>query len=600
MAPASPARFAGARRARALVLPLIFTLALFAFGLLPSARRDPTLLRSFWAVGAALLAWNAALLVAVLRGRRTLGFEVVLRRQHYVQACAQLSVFVYWGWYWRQVYQSADLIAVQLVFAYAFDALLAWSRRDTHTLGFGPFPIIFSTNLFLWFKPDWFYLQFLLVALGFAAKELIRWDKEGRRAHVFNPSSFPLAVFSLVLILTGTTQLTWGEEIAYTQQYPPHIYVWIFLASVPGQLFFGVTLMTMSAVVTAYAWILFYAAATGTGYFFESNLPIATFLGMHLLFTDPSTSPRTDLGRIAFGVLYGSSVIALFGLLEHEGIPSFYDKLLMVPILNLLIQGIDRAARSRALKRFDPGALAARLAPRRRNLAYVSVWMVVFAIIQSLTSTDQQLVRHNLLGLMFMSQGKTREAISEFREAVRIGAEHSWTHENLGIALVNVGLFQDAVAPLRHAIELQPDGETHHTLALALAAAGQPGAAVDHFQEAIRLRPDWVQAWADLAWLRATSPDASTRDPTEAVRLASRAAELSGGRDPAILDTLAAAYASAGRFEEAIRTAELAESLCAAGSTPELAAEIRARLDLYRAGRPPISGGFWVEPGGGG
>jgi tetratricopeptide (TPR) repeat protein len=598
MAPAPPARLTGARRARALLLPLAFTLALCAFALLPSARRDPTLLGSFWGVGAALLAWNGALLVGVLRGGRTLGLEVVLRRQHWVQACAQLSVFAYWGWYWRQVYQSADLIAIQLVFAYAFDALLAWSRRDTHTLGFGPFPIIFSTNLFLWFKPDWFYLQFLLVALGFTAKELIRWQKEGRRAHVFNPSSFPLAVFSLVLILTGNTHLTWGEEIAYTQQYPPHIYPWIFLAALPGQLFFGVTLMTMSAVVTAYAWILLHSAATGTGYFFASNLPIATFLGMHLLFTDPSTSPRTDLGRIAFGVLYASSVVALFGLLEREGIPSFYDKLLMVPILNLLIQGIDRAARSRALQRFDPAALVARLAPRRRNLAYVSVWAVVFAIIQSQTSADQQLARHQLVGLALLSQGETQQALSELRQAVRVGADHSWTHENLGMALVRVGNFQDAVAPLRRAIELQPDGKTHHALALALAGAGQPGAAIEHFQEAIRLRPDWVQAWADLAWLRATSPDAGLRDAAEAVRLASRAAELSGGRDPAILDTLAAAYASAGRFEEAIHTAQAAESLCAAA--PELAAEIRARLELYRAGRPVISGGFWVGQGSGG
>ena len=57
--------------------------------------------------------------------------------------------------------------------------------------------MIFSINLFLWFKPDWFYLQFLMVAVGFAAKELIRWDKDGRRVHIFNPSSFPLAVFSL-------------------------------------------------------------------------------------------------------------------------------------------------------------------------------------------------------------------------------------------------------------------------------------------------------------------------------------------------------------------------------------------------------------------
>ena len=84
----------------------------------------------------------------------------MLRKQHYLQACAQGSVLLYWGWYWREVYDSAHLILAQLLFAYAFDMLLSWSRRDTYTLGFGPFPVIFSINLFLWFKPDWFYLQF--------------------------------------------------------------------------------------------------------------------------------------------------------------------------------------------------------------------------------------------------------------------------------------------------------------------------------------------------------------------------------------------------------------------------------------------------------
>ena len=83
------------------------------------------------------------------------------------------------------------------------------------------------------------------------------------------------------------------------------------------------------------------------------HVPIAVFLGMHLLFTDPSpTSPRTELGRIIFGALYGLSTIALYSLLlRHMGLPTFYDKLLQVPVLNLLDQAlIDRAARSKLLQ----------------------------------------------------------------------------------------------------------------------------------------------------------------------------------------------------------------------------------------------------------
>src|SRR4030095_1294529 len=125
--------------------------------------------------------------VLAARQGRKLTLEVVLRKQHYLQACAQGSVLVYWGWYCPQVYQSAHLILAQLLFAYAFDMLLSWSRRDAYTFGFAPFPVIFSINLFLWFKPDWFYLQFAMVAVGLAAKELIRWKKEGRLAHIFNP-----------------------------------------------------------------------------------------------------------------------------------------------------------------------------------------------------------------------------------------------------------------------------------------------------------------------------------------------------------------------------------------------------------------------------
>jgi len=361
-----------------LLLPLIFTLVLAGLAFLPPVRQNANVMWAFLGAAAALTVWNAALNLAVRRYGRALTIEVALRKQHYVQACAQGSVLLYWGWHWPQVYAMAPLILAQLVFAYAFDMLLSWTRRDGYTLGFGPFPVIFSINLFLWFKPDWFYLQFAMVALGMAAKELIRWQKEGRRSHIFNPSSFPLAVFSLGLIATGSSGITWGKEIASTQFYPPHMYVFLFLIGLPGQFFFGVTTMTMSAVLATYAFNVAYFAATGVYFFYDSYIPIAVFLGMHLLFTDPSTSPRTELGRIIFGALYGLSTVALYELLGMAGMPTFYDKLLQVPFLNLSIKGIDRVARSPLLRILDPSALGKALTPQRRHLAYMSIWAVVF------------------------------------------------------------------------------------------------------------------------------------------------------------------------------------------------------------------------------
>ena len=358
-------------------------LVLLGLGLLESVGQNPRLWWSFVGAGITLLTWIAVLFGSALRTGRTLTVEIVLRKQHYVQACAQGSVLLYWGWYWVEVYDAAHLIAAQLVFAYAFDMLLGWSRRDTYTLGFAPFPVILSINLFLLFKQDWFYLQFVMVALGFAGKELISWNKEGRRVHIFNPSSFPLAVFSLALIFTGMTDVTWGNEIAITQFYPPQMYLMLFLIGLPGQYFFGVTSMTMAAAVTTYLFGLLYFTATGTYYFYDSYIPVAVFLGMHLLFNDPSTSPRTELGRIIFGVAYGLSTVLLYKLLGDAGVPTFYDKLLPVPILNLSIRAIDRAARSKMLRPLDPAALGRALAPRRRNLAYMSIWVAAFAMMSA-------------------------------------------------------------------------------------------------------------------------------------------------------------------------------------------------------------------------
>lgn len=144
---------------QALALSLVFTLALFGIAFVDSVRQSPRVWWSLVGSGLALLVWEAVLFGWAHRTGRTLTLGIALKKQHYVQACAQGSVLLYWGWHWPQVYESAHLIAAQLVFAYAFDMLLIWSRRDGYTLGFGPFPVVFSINLFLWFRPDWFYLQ---------------------------------------------------------------------------------------------------------------------------------------------------------------------------------------------------------------------------------------------------------------------------------------------------------------------------------------------------------------------------------------------------------------------------------------------------------
>jgi hypothetical protein len=371
----------------AFVLNACFVAGLLGLSQLSLLEQRPTVRTSFVAAALFLLAWSG-LLFGVLRRGQKVALEIVPRRQHYLQACQQGAVILYWGYYWREVYHAAPLIAAQLLFAYGFDSLLSWTHRRKFVLGFGPFPIIFSINLFLWFKDDWFYLQFAMVALGFLAKEFLRWTRDGVNTHIFNPSSFPLAVASVLLLLTNASLMTWGFDIATTQFYPPQMYLAIFLFALPGQYLFGVTPMTMAAVVTTFVFSAAYYAATGVYFFSDSHVPIAVFLGMHLLFTDPATSPRSELGRIAYGVLYGLTTVLLYSVLIRAGMPGFYDKLLQVPLLNLSVKLLDRLApalrslgeggRAPLLERIDPSAWGRALVPRRRHLAYISVWAVAF------------------------------------------------------------------------------------------------------------------------------------------------------------------------------------------------------------------------------
>jgi hypothetical protein len=371
-------------------LPLLpFGLAgLFVcFEALPRVHGNPRLAVMFLGIGAFLVAWTVLLWANAKRWTHCFRIErAPLLRSHYVQASVQSAIYAYWGWYWRDVYRELPLILSQLVFLYAFDALLAWTRGRPWRIGCGPLPIVLSTNVFIWFVDDVYVFQFLLVAVGALGKEFVRWNRDGKRTHVFNPSAFTLAIFSIVLIATNTTYLTRGIAIATTLALPPHIYLEIFLLGLVVQYFFAVTLMTFSAAAALILLNALYNKVTGTYYFVDTELPIAIFLGLHLLMTDPSTSPRTNLGRVIFGGLYGIANFVLYLVFQRAGIPEFYDKLLPVPVLNASVQVIDRFARSGSLGRLT--AWEARFRPKRSNLVYMGAWCAVFLALLTSGSVD--------------------------------------------------------------------------------------------------------------------------------------------------------------------------------------------------------------------
>jgi hypothetical protein len=465
----------------------------------PVSRAHAAVFWTFLLSGLGILAWAAVLLASAKSSGRALVLDVDVRKQHWIQACAQGSVLLYWGWHTRVVYPFLPFVVAQLVFAYAFDSLLTLSRRDRYALGFGPFPVIFSINLFLWFKLDWFYWQFAMVAVGFLAKELIRWTRDGKRVHIFNPSSFPLGVFSLALIATRSWDISFATLIANTQADVPYLYAWIFFISLPGQLLFGVARTTLSAVLTTYLFSIIYFKITGTYFFYDSHIPVQVFLGMHLLFTDPSTSPRSELGRWIFGILYGLGVVGLYVVLGWMGVPTLFDKLLPVPILNLLVRRIDAIATSPSLARLDPARIARSLSPKQRNVAYTLVWAAVFA---ALSATQGVGDRHPGQYLPFWtnacSTGSERACVyTTVLERIYCNDGSGWACNEMGIS---------------ESLRGQPDGGSFKRACDLGSQAGCANAARAGTPNASFAREDPPVTELPIL-LRGTKPRLTERDP---------------------------------------------------------------------------------------
>lgn len=325
---------------------------------LPRIHGHPVLLASVGGAAVIMGLWHFAL---IMTGKAR-AIVPNLKPNHYVQLVCHLSIYIWWGTAWPQVGLSAPLIAAEVAFAYLFEMALAWTRNQPWRSGFGPIPITLSMNLFLWFKDDWFYWQFPMLALAFLQKDLFHWTREGVKRHIFNPSAFALSVAALILIPFDLSYTTWGEEIATTLGGPAHIYVVIFALGLIVHFRFPIVIMTMSAVAgcVLFQWLHF--RDTGNYIFIDTTVPIAVFLGMNFLFTDPMTSPKTTAGKLLYGFVYGALVVVEYRWLSSMGRPAigdsppvnvtYFDKLIQVPLLNLLVPAFDLLGRTINLEKF--------------------------------------------------------------------------------------------------------------------------------------------------------------------------------------------------------------------------------------------------------
>jgi tetratricopeptide (TPR) repeat protein len=206
---------------------------------------------------------------------------------------------------------------------------------------------------------------------------------------------------------------------------------------------------------------------------------------------------------------------------------------------------------------------------------------------ESLRLNPESAPTHYNLGFALAGAGRRDEAIAQFEDALRLDPEYAQAHNNLGALLQLAGRSDEALAHYRRAVELRPDNvDALANLGQALSARGEVAEAVDRFQAAIAAAPDQALALAGLAWIRATASNPTFLNPEEAVRLAEHADVLTAHRSESVLDALAAAYASAGRFDAAAAVVRTAIDIAVAAGQLPVAAQFRQRLELYQSGHP--------------
>jgi arylsulfatase A-like enzyme/Flp pilus assembly protein TadD len=208
----------------------------------------------------------------------------------------------------------------------------------------------------------------------------------------------------------------------------------------------------------------------------------------------------------------------------------------------------------------DAAELHTRIGKLHRRLGRTEKALESFQLAARLA--DDSPLAHYDLANAYVSMKQAEEALVHYQRCVRLDPSFAMGRINLGNVLASLRRYDEAVEHFEAAIKIDPQASNaFYNLAACRMAQGSIAEAVASYEHYLQLKPDAVDVLNSLGWIWATHWDATIRNPVKAIDVAERAAKLSMKQDPAVLDTLAAAYAANGDFataQETIRRAILA------------------------------------------
>jgi Flp pilus assembly protein TadD len=218
----------------------------------------------------------------------------------------------------------------------------------------------------------------------------------------------------------------------------------------------------------------------------------------------------------------------------------------------------------------------------------VGYWQNSLALFtQALNVTSGNSVAHYSLGVALEKEKRVDEALFHYAKALQVNPNHAKAHNNMGNLLARQGDANGASKHYLAAVRINPKhAGAYYNLGQISANQGKTAEAILCYRQALLIEPNMFQALYRQAWIAATHENIKFRNGIKAVELSEKLCKLTDYNEPLALDVLAAAYAEAGRFEEAVQKAEKAHRLALISGPEELILGVKKRLQLYQAGSP--------------